>query len=168
MHLTIDGYGGDPGKLADEELVGALLDQSPAEIGMVKIAPPYVCRYQPPSTSSGQAQDWGVSGFVLIAESHLSIHTFPARGLVWADIFSCKGFDADRLVERVREAFGLKETRLCLLERGLEYVHQPEADPPPAEDGPPRQVGVAGGAQHAAPVLAARGGQDPATAKECL
>jgi S-adenosylmethionine decarboxylase len=122
MHLTIDGYGGDPGRLADENLVRALLDQCPEEIGMTKIAPPYVRPYYP--SPEGQPADWGISGFVLIAESHLSIHTFPARGLVWADIFSCKGFDAQRVVERVKSTFGLGDTRLHLLERGLEYAEQ--------------------------------------------
>jgi S-adenosylmethionine decarboxylase len=122
MHLTIDGYGGDPRRLADENLVRALLDQCPDEIGMTKIAPPFVCPYYP--SPEGQPADWGISGFVLIAESHLSIHTFPARGLVWADIFSCKGFDAERVVERVKSTFGLGDTRLHLLERGLEYAEQ--------------------------------------------
>jgi S-adenosylmethionine decarboxylase len=119
MHLTIDGYGGDPRRLADENLVRALLDECPAEIGMTKIAPPTVARYR-----GQKAEDWGVSGYVLIAESHLSIHTFPARGLVWADIFSCKGFDAERLVERMKDAFALSDTRLHLLERGLEYAEE--------------------------------------------
>jgi S-adenosylmethionine decarboxylase len=122
MHLTIDGYGGDPRRLADENLVRALLDECPDEIGMTKIAPPFVCPYYP--SPEGQPADWGISGFVLIAESHLSIHTFPARGLVWADIFSCKGFDAERVVERVKSTFGLGDTRLHLLERGLEYAEQ--------------------------------------------
>jgi S-adenosylmethionine decarboxylase len=122
MHLTIDGYGGDPGRLADEDLVRALLDECPDEIGMTKIAPPYVCPYYP--SAEGQSTDWGISGFVLIAESHLSVHTFPARGLVWADIFSCKGFDAERVTERVKAAFALSDTRLHLLERGLEYAEQ--------------------------------------------
>jgi S-adenosylmethionine decarboxylase len=122
MHLTIDGYGGDPGRLADGNLVRALLDECPDEIGMTKIAQPYVCRYYP--DDAGPSADWGISGFVLIAESHLSIHTFPARGLVWADIFSCKGFDAERVVQRVKTAFGLSDTSLHLLERGLEYAEQ--------------------------------------------
>jgi len=119
MHLIIDGYGGDPRRLADLELVRALLDRVPLEIGMVKIAPPYVCRYE-----GSKPSDWGISGFVLIAESHLSVHTFPERGLLWADIFSCKSFDADRLVEAVREAFSLRETRVTLLGRGLEYSEE--------------------------------------------
>jgi len=119
MHLIIDGYGGDPRKLADLELARALLDRVPLEIGMAKIAPPYVCRYE-----GSKPSDWGISGFVLIAESHLSVHTFPERGLLWADIFSCKSFDADRLVEAVREAFSLREARVTLLGRGLEYSEE--------------------------------------------
>jgi S-adenosylmethionine decarboxylase len=116
MHLVIDGYGGDAHKLADAELVRALLERVPPEIGMVKITQPYVRRYEGPNPN-----DWGISGFVLIAESHLSVHTFPERSLLWADIFSCKSFDADRLVEAVREAFSLSEARVTLLNRGLEY-----------------------------------------------
>lgn len=140
MHLIIDGYGGDPQKLADEQLVNALLDQSPSEMGMVKIAPPHVCRYQ-----GSKPSDWGVSGFVLIAESHISVHTFPERGILWADIFSCKPFDGDALVSRVRKTFALREINLCLLERGLEY---PEIDASPmvragavaSEPGGPRGI----------------------------
>ena len=119
MHLIIDGYGGDPRKLADLELARALLDRVPLEIGMAKIATPYVCRYE-----GSKPSDWGISGFVLIAESHLSVHTFPERGLLWADIFSCKSFDADRLVDAVREAFSLREARVTLLGRGLEYSEE--------------------------------------------
>jgi len=116
MHLIIDGYGGDPHRLADLEVTRAFLDSVPTEIGVVTIALPYVCRYE-----GSKPSDWGISGFVLIAESHLSVHTFPERGLLWADIFSCKSFDADRLVEAVREAFSLREARVTLLGRGLEY-----------------------------------------------
>ena len=119
MHLIIDGNAGDPRRLADLELVRALLDDVPLEIGMVKIAPPYVFRYE-----SSKPSDWGITGFVLIAESHLSVHTFPERCLLWADIFSCKSFDADRLVEAVREAFSLREARVTLLGRGLEYSEE--------------------------------------------
>jgi len=118
MHVAIDGYGGDPKTLANEELVRALLDRFPAEIGMTKIAPPYVYRYD-----AGRPEDSGVSGFVLIAESHISIHTFPERGHVWVDVFSCKGFEADRAIESIRVDFGLADVRTFVLPRGLEYPH---------------------------------------------
>ena len=130
MHLTIDGFGGNPERLASEELVRALLDGCPERIGMTKIAPPFVQRYV-----GRKPEDWGVSGFVLIAESHLAIHTFPERGIVWADLFSCKGFDAEEAVRSVSEAFELRATRTHILERGLEFPHAEDEAVPVAEQG---------------------------------
>jgi S-adenosylmethionine decarboxylase len=125
MHVAIDGYGGDPQRLASEEGVRALLDRYPEEIGMTKIAPPHVCRYE-----GQKPEDWGISGFVLIAESHISIHTFPKRRFVWVDIFSCKDFDAQRAVADVQAHFGLVDVQTRVLARGLEYPHSvPEALP---------------------------------------
>ena len=129
MHLTIDGFGGDPEKLASEELVRGLLDRYPESIGMTKIAPPYVQEYV-----GSKPEDWGVSGFVLIAESHIAVHTFPERGYVWADIFSCKAFDADEAIRRVSEAFQLGDARTRILDRGLEYPHVVSEAIPLAEE----------------------------------
>ncbi len=135
MHLTIDGFGGDRHKLSDEKLVRALLDRYPEEIGMTKIAPPHVCRYV-----GKKPEDWGVSGFVLIAESHISIHTFPEHGYIWVDIFSCKGFDARRPIDDIQEQFLLAEVRTRVLSRGLEFPHTLEAAPYAARE---RQDAVA-------------------------
>jgi len=120
MHVTIDGYGGDQARLADEELVRELLDRYPGEIGMTKIAAPYVVRYV-----GAKPEDWGVSGFVLIAESHISVHTFPERGYVWVDIFSCKEFDGSAAIEGIREAFALAGFDSDTHDRGfLDYPHE--------------------------------------------
>src|SRR3990172_652125 len=118
MHLTIDGFGGDRERLSSESLVSSLLDRFPGEIGMTKISQPQVMRYV-----GEKADDWGVSGFVLIAESHIAIHTFPERGYVWVDIFSCKPFEADGATDRIVDAFGLVSIKTDVLERGLEYPH---------------------------------------------
>ena len=40
MHVIVDGFGGDPEQLSDENVVRAVLDQYPQEMGMTKIAPP--------------------------------------------------------------------------------------------------------------------------------
>ena len=116
MHLILDGYGGDPQKLQDLEHIYQLLDSYPTRIGMTKIMPPYVFRYH-----GSKPQDWGVSGFVLIAESHISIHTFPERSYLNVDIFSCKSFDAERALENLRKEFKLSRVETRLLHRGLEY-----------------------------------------------
>jgi S-adenosylmethionine decarboxylase len=36
-----------------------------------------------------QFEPYGVSGFYLLRESHLSVHTWPEHGYVAIDIFSC-------------------------------------------------------------------------------
>lgn len=128
MHVTIDGFGGDREKLASEELVRELLDRYPGEIGMTKISEPHVRTY-----IGEKPEDWGVSGFVLIAESHITIHTFVEHRQVWVDIFSCKEFDATKAILDIKRAFGLKDITTRLLERGLEYPHEVQASIPLAE-----------------------------------
>ena len=117
MHVIIDGYGGDPDKLADENVVRVILDQVPELMGMTKITQPKVLRY-----TGSKPEDWGVSGFVMIAESHISMHTFPERKLVWADVFSCKDFDSQPVIDEIKKRFGLRELDIQSLPRNLEPV----------------------------------------------
>ncbi len=112
MHLIIDGYGSNAELLWDEEFIYQLLDKYPAEIGMNKIAPPHFIRY-----IGNKPEDRGISGIVLIAESHIGIHTWVERRFVNIDIFSCKSFDARRTVEEFKTRLQLTELRFCLLER---------------------------------------------------
>src|SRR5438874_12063447 len=118
MHLTIDGYGGDRELLSSEALLSSLLDRFPGVIQMTKISQPFVMRYV-----GDKPEDWGVSGFVLIAESHIAVHTFPERGYVWCDIFSCKAFEAEGAVVSIVSAFGLTDAQVTKLVIGLEFPH---------------------------------------------
>ena len=122
MHLVIDGYGADPLKLKDEDLIYRFLDEYPVTIGMTKIVPPQVYTYH-----GKTPEDWGVSGFVLIAESHISVHTFPDKGYLNIDIFSCKEFDATSSLEDVKRTFSLPEAKVWTLDRGLEFTQPREA-----------------------------------------
>ena len=115
MHVIIDGFEGDPAQLADENVVRVILDRYPEMMGMTKITQPMVLPYK-----GTKPEDWGVSGFVMIAESHISIHTFPERRLVWADIFSCKDFDSSAVLEDLKQRFRLREMDVKMLERELE------------------------------------------------
>jgi len=81
MHLVIDGYGGDIDKMWDEDLVRDFLYEYPDSLDMTRITEPKVLRYDAPKN-----EDSGVSGFVIIAESHISIHTFPRKDL-WHNCF---------------------------------------------------------------------------------
>ena len=121
MHLIIDGHGSDPVILKDEKFIRNLLDTYPGKIGMTKISPPYITHYM-----QGKPDDWGISGFVLIAESHISIHTFEVQGTVNIDLFSCKDFDAHSVIEDLRETLHLTYFRTQLLDRDLKPIPIPE------------------------------------------
>ncbi len=116
MHLMLDGYGCDRERLEDLSLIYNFLSDYPAKIKMTKIMPPYVFRYD-----ATNPEDWGISGFVLIAESHISIHTFPEKNYLSLDIFSCKEFDSTNSISYVSELFGVQKSEIKLLDRGLEF-----------------------------------------------
>lgn len=47
----------------------------------------------------------GVTGIVIIADSHISIHTYPYKKSVYFDLFSCKYFDDGLILNYLREVF---------------------------------------------------------------
>jgi S-adenosylmethionine decarboxylase len=115
MHLIIDGFGTNKKILQDESFIHDLLDAYPGKIGMTKISDPIVFRY-----SGSKPEDWGVSGLVFIAESHISLHTFVERAFINIDVFSCKDFDAERIMRDMRDKFELTRMRSCLVRREWE------------------------------------------------
>ncbi len=115
-HLMVDGYGCPREKLQDISLIYKFLEECPDKIGMTKIMPPYVFRYE-----GVNPMDWGVSGVVLIAESHISIHTFVEKGYFSMDIFSCKDFDVESAKEYVLSYFSATSCEANILERGKEF-----------------------------------------------
>ena len=117
MHLIVDGYGGDVKVMEDPDALLRFLDEYPDAIGMTKITPPQVYTY-----AGRKPKDNGLSGFVLIAESHISVHTFPSRKYINIDVFSCKEFDADKALNELRATFSLETVRSWILDRGLEYA----------------------------------------------
>jgi S-adenosylmethionine decarboxylase len=116
QHLMVDGYGGNSEKMENLDLIYNFLDTYPEKMEMTKIMPPYVFKYL-----GKKPEDWGLSGVVLIAESHISIHTFPLKQYLSLDIFSCKTFDSDKAIRFIIDMFGLTKTEIKLLNRGLEF-----------------------------------------------
>ena len=119
MHLVIDGYGGNTDKMWDTDLIRSFLYDYPDALDMTRITEPNVLKYEAP-----KSEDAGVSGFVIIAESHISIHTFPRKDYINIDLFSCQPFNYERALEDVKEMFDLKEVKTWLLDRGLEWLDE--------------------------------------------
>jgi S-adenosylmethionine decarboxylase len=103
--------------MEDPDALLRFLDEYPDAIGMTKITPPQVYTY-----AGRKPEDNGLSGFVLIAESHISVHTFPRRRYINIDVFSCMDFDTDRALNELRSTFSLETVRSWTLDRGLEYA----------------------------------------------
>jgi len=62
----------------------------------------------------------GVSGVVVIAESHLSMHTWPEYGYAAVDIFTCgTSVEPERAAEVLIERLGAKNHSLMEIQRGL-------------------------------------------------
>ncbi len=117
-HLTLDGYRGAPARLGDPEVVRAWLDELPDVLGMDKLIEPCLIE-----VGRRNAKDpGGITGFVLIAQSHLSIHTFPRRRFVSADIFTCQNHLHHESIRRSLIAtFKLGEVETNLIPRGTRY-----------------------------------------------
>ncbi|MCK6520591.1 adenosylmethionine decarboxylase [Myxococcota bacterium] len=61
----------------------------------------------------------GVSGVVLIAESHLSVHTWPEHGYAAVDLFTCGvSLDAEPAVALLQAALGATSTSRQAIPRG--------------------------------------------------
>lgn len=114
----IDGYGGEVSKLDDKELVLNALNSLPKLLEMNQLSKPEV--YFAPANNIKDPGGW--SGFVVIAESHISIHTFPEKGFVSIDVYTCRnGLDDATIIKYFKEVFGLKDLETNFVKRGLRY-----------------------------------------------
>ncbi|QQR82337.1 S-adenosylmethionine decarboxylase [Candidatus Campbellbacteria bacterium] len=117
-HLTIDGYDGNPDKLNDKELVLSCLHELPKLLGMGILSEPQIFF----AKGDDQKDPGGWSGFVVIIESHISIHTFPKRKFLSADVYTCKnGLDVDFILDFFKKKFELQEIEKNFIKRGTRY-----------------------------------------------
>lgn len=117
-HLTIDGYGGKEALLNDQSLVLKCLQELPGLLEMHQLAEPEV--YFAKGNDLKDPGGW--SGFVVIEESHISIHTFPSKGFVSIDAYTCRnGMDCDFVIAYFKKTFDLQDLETNFIKRGTRY-----------------------------------------------
>ncbi|MBM3490591.1 MAG: adenosylmethionine decarboxylase [Alphaproteobacteria bacterium] len=65
------------------------------------------------------SENGGISGVAVLAESHMSIHTWPECGYAALDVFVCGGCDAYKAIPVLRAAFRPRDVRVSEVKRGL-------------------------------------------------
>ena len=117
-HITIDGYDGDPKLLNSKKLVSESLIELCELLRMHALIKPHIV-FAPDNHIKDPG---GWSGFLLIAESHISIHTFPKRRFISADVYTCQnGVDVDFVSAYFRKKFALKQIESHFIVRGTHY-----------------------------------------------
>lgn len=108
-HLLIELFNCDRKLLNDVSFAEKVLTKS-AELAGATIVKTFFHTFNP----------HGVSGVVVIAESHLTIHTWPEYGYAAIDVFTC-GDDVDPYVsyEYLKEKFKAKASCIMEVKRGL-------------------------------------------------
>ncbi len=108
-HLIVELFGCPPDRLDDLALIHRVLVGAVEDSGATLIKP-FFHQFSPQ----------GVSGVVIIAESHFSIHTWPEYGYAAVDMFTCGDcIDMDRALETMREGFAPTSIQRVELSRGL-------------------------------------------------
>ncbi|MFN3729174.1 MAG: adenosylmethionine decarboxylase [Fimbriimonadaceae bacterium] len=109
-HLLVELYGCDQASLEDERSVGTAMREA-AQASKATVVAESFHEFQP----------YGVSGAVIIQESHYTIHTWPEHGYAAVDLFYCGGTVlVHRAVEVLRERFKPTRVKFLVVRRGLQ------------------------------------------------
>jgi len=112
-HLIIDAYGIEERKLKDLKAIRTLFGNLLKTLKMRPlsniIVKKVITDYYP---------DWGVSAFVMLYESHISIHTWPEESYVAMDIYSCKDFNHKEVINFLKKYLGYKKMKIKMITRG--------------------------------------------------
>ncbi len=106
-HLLIDFWGA--GGLEDSALIEAALREAVAACDATLLHV-HLHRFN---------ANGGISGVAVLAESHISIHTWPERGFAAFDIFMCGTCDPYKALPVLRRHFEPETVQLSETKRGL-------------------------------------------------
>lgn len=124
VHLMLELYGCDRALLRNEPLVRRALDEYPEHIGMEKVSPVHLYQIE-----TSNPLDAGLSGFVVIAQSHVSLHAWPEYGEVDIDICSCKEFSQADAIAFAKTLFQTEDVEAHFVMRATRSLRPETPDP---------------------------------------
>jgi spermidine synthase len=114
-HILVEFYGGSTTVLNDVLLIETIMLKAAQESGATIITSQFH-RFPP----------LGVSGFIVLQESHFAIHTWPEHGYAAVDLFTC-GFSVDPWIayDILKQAFQSEHGSALELKRGQLHLLEP-------------------------------------------
>ena len=104
VHWLIDCFDVDAARLVDASALGAMLCEAATDAGA------HILFHHFHSFESNDQTPAGVTGVVLLAESHITIHTWPERRFAAVDLFLCGATHPERALARIER--GLAPARM--------------------------------------------------------
>jgi S-adenosylmethionine decarboxylase len=104
----VEAFGCDAERLADRAVLASLFDRMVHELALRPIGAGQWHVFPPPG---------GITGMLLLAESHLTVHTFPEHGSLCLNLFCCTPRAAWPFSERLAEALGAERVIVRHVER---------------------------------------------------
>ena len=136
-HLMLDAIVREPGWISSAERIREFLLGLIPRLDMELLDGPRITEVDlDPSMVATELDDGGITGYCLITTSHLSIHTWPLRNRFCLDVFSCRSFDPQIVIDYAREEFGVV----------AENAHWVERRWPDAPEEAPVAIGAESGA----------------------
>ncbi|HEU5230653.1 MAG TPA: S-adenosylmethionine decarboxylase [Ktedonobacteraceae bacterium] len=124
VHLMLELYNCNRELLSNEPLLRQVLDEFPGRVGMERVSPVHLYDIE-----TSNPLDAGMSGFVVIAQSHISLHAWPEYNEVDIDICSCKEFSQEDAIAFVKEAFQTDDIETHFVIRATRSLRPEEPDP---------------------------------------
>ena len=110
QHLLADLYDVASHRLVDGGLLANCLDEAARRGGMKPIGSPVLHRFP----------GGGLTGYLLLSESHIALHTYPEHRYIALDIFSCGGADSKAALSVFLAALEPGRERITTAPRGAE------------------------------------------------
>jgi S-adenosylmethionine decarboxylase len=124
VHLMLELYGCNREVLTNEPLLRRVLDEYPGRVDMEKVSPVHLYDIE-----TSNPLDAGMSGFVVIAQSHISMHAWPEYGEVDIDICSCKEFSQEDAIAFAKEVFQTEDIETHFVVRANRSLRPENPDP---------------------------------------
>ena len=105
----VDAAGCDPERLRSPEALSGLFDALVRDLRLRPLGPPTWHQFPEPG---------GVTGFLLLTESHLACHTYPETGFAALDLYCCRSLAPFPWEEVLRRHLGARAVVLRRLPRG--------------------------------------------------